>query len=180
MEPRRGDYLWDAPVGASSGGLRRAATQFSSPHPMRRWEIGTSVPPVVLARRAAFSISAQQQVGGRSHLPRYAGWQGAQAPGGRQASRRLRASGRGLGKRPSAVSARHHADGPSTGCQALELAGEPFPVAEQVGSYLSHGFFSVSANGVLAYRSGSSLAVTPNNCMVRSRRQVSGNPGPAR
>src|SRR5205807_1484505 len=37
----------------------------------------------------------------------------------------------------------------------FELAGEPVPVAEQVGSYLSRSFFSVSANGVLAYRSGS-------------------------
>ena len=37
-----------------------------------------------------------------------------------------------------------------------ELAGEPFPVAEHVGSYLAMGFFSASANGVLAYRSGAS------------------------
>ncbi len=36
----------------------------------------------------------------------------------------------------------------------FELAGEPFPVAEQVGSRLAMGFFTVSANGVLAYRSG--------------------------
>jgi Tol biopolymer transport system component len=35
----------------------------------------------------------------------------------------------------------------------FELAGEPFPVAEQVDSYLRLGFFSVSANGALAYRS---------------------------
>lgn len=34
------------------------------------------------------------------------------------------------------------------------FAGEPFPVAEQVGSYLALGYFAVSANGVLAYRSG--------------------------
>jgi Tol biopolymer transport system component/predicted Ser/Thr protein kinase len=38
----------------------------------------------------------------------------------------------------------------------FDLAGEPFPVAEQVGSTLALGYFSVSANGVLAYRSGSS------------------------
>ncbi len=38
----------------------------------------------------------------------------------------------------------------------FELAGDSFPVAEQVGSFLALGFFSVSANGVLAYRSGSS------------------------
>lgn len=36
----------------------------------------------------------------------------------------------------------------------FELIGEPFPVAEHVGSYLSLGLFSVSANGVLVYRSG--------------------------
>jgi hypothetical protein len=36
----------------------------------------------------------------------------------------------------------------------FELAGDSFPVAEQVGSFLALGFFSVSANGVLAYRSG--------------------------
>ncbi len=38
----------------------------------------------------------------------------------------------------------------------FEMAGDSFPVAEQVGSFLALGFFSVSANGVLAYRSGSS------------------------
>jgi len=36
----------------------------------------------------------------------------------------------------------------------LDLAGDPFPVAEQVGSYFSFSLFSVSANGVLAYRTG--------------------------
>ena len=36
----------------------------------------------------------------------------------------------------------------------FELVGEPFPVAEQVGYFNTGGFFSVSANGVLAYRSG--------------------------
>ena len=38
----------------------------------------------------------------------------------------------------------------------FEPAGEPFPVAEQVGSRLAMGFFSVSANGLLAYRHGRS------------------------
>jgi Tol biopolymer transport system component len=38
----------------------------------------------------------------------------------------------------------------------LEFAGEPFPVAEHVGSVLGMGWFSVSANGVLVYRSGAS------------------------
>ena len=40
--------------------------------------------------------------------------------------------------------------------KSFELAGEAFPVAEQVGSFLSSGFFSVSANSLLSYRSGSS------------------------
>jgi Tol biopolymer transport system component/predicted Ser/Thr protein kinase len=34
----------------------------------------------------------------------------------------------------------------------LQFAGEPMPVAEQVGSYLALGFFSISANGILVYR----------------------------
>ena len=38
----------------------------------------------------------------------------------------------------------------------FEPVGEAFPVAEQVGSYLAMGLFSVSTNGVLAYRSGDS------------------------
>ena len=32
----------------------------------------------------------------------------------------------------------------------FEPAGEPFPLADQVGSVLAMGFFAVSANGVLA------------------------------
>jgi Tol biopolymer transport system component len=36
----------------------------------------------------------------------------------------------------------------------FEPAGEAFPLAEQVGSWLSGEFFSVSTNGVLAYRNG--------------------------
>ena len=36
----------------------------------------------------------------------------------------------------------------------LKLAGEPFPVAENVGTVGANGFFSVSANGSLAYRAG--------------------------
>jgi eukaryotic-like serine/threonine-protein kinase len=35
----------------------------------------------------------------------------------------------------------------------FDLVGEAFPVAEQVGYSLTHGYFSVSGNGVLAYRS---------------------------
>ncbi|MGH9717638.1 MAG: hypothetical protein ACRD4R_13055, partial [Candidatus Acidiferrales bacterium] len=34
----------------------------------------------------------------------------------------------------------------------LDLTGEPVPVAEQIGSFLSSGLFSASANGVLAYK----------------------------
>jgi Tol biopolymer transport system component len=36
----------------------------------------------------------------------------------------------------------------------LELSGEPVTVAEQVGNFLDGGFFSASANGALAYRTG--------------------------
>jgi serine/threonine protein kinase/WD40 repeat protein len=42
----------------------------------------------------------------------------------------------------------------------LELSGEAFPVAEQVGAVLSQSFFSVSGNGVVAYRSGVSGRAT--------------------
>ena len=42
----------------------------------------------------------------------------------------------------------------------LEFAGEPFPVAEHVGSVLGMGWFSVSPNGVLVYRSGQSALQT--------------------
>jgi eukaryotic-like serine/threonine-protein kinase len=34
----------------------------------------------------------------------------------------------------------------------LQLSGEPVPVAEQVGNFLGFGFFSLSSNGILAYR----------------------------
>ena len=37
----------------------------------------------------------------------------------------------------------------------LELVGEPRPVADKVGSFMSFGFFSASTNGILVYRSGS-------------------------
>ena len=38
-----------------------------------------------------------------------------------------------------------------------DLVGESFPVVEKVGSVLALGFFAVSANGVLAYRSGATM-----------------------
>jgi serine/threonine protein kinase len=44
--------------------------------------------------------------------------------------------------------------------QHFKLNGEPFPIAEQVGSRLALGFFSVSANGVLAYRPASTAGST--------------------
>jgi len=44
----------------------------------------------------------------------------------------------------------------------LELAGDPFPVAEQVGSAFGVSFFSVSANGVLAYRTGGGQQSQPS------------------
>ncbi len=37
---------------------------------------------------------------------------------------------------------------------SLALAGPAVPIAEDVGTSLAHGFFSVSNNGVLAYRTG--------------------------
>jgi Tol biopolymer transport system component len=36
----------------------------------------------------------------------------------------------------------------------LEVVGEAVPVADQVGTSISRAFFSVSANGILAYRTG--------------------------
>jgi WD40 repeat protein len=36
----------------------------------------------------------------------------------------------------------------------LETVGEPVPIAEEVGTSLQHGYFSASANGMLAYRRG--------------------------
>jgi Tol biopolymer transport system component len=38
--------------------------------------------------------------------------------------------------------------------RSMQLVGDPVPIAEQVGTVLSRGFFSVSPTGVLAYRGG--------------------------
>jgi eukaryotic-like serine/threonine-protein kinase len=38
--------------------------------------------------------------------------------------------------------------------KSMELAGDPFPVAEHVGNQRSQGFFTASASGALAYRTG--------------------------
>ena len=51
---------------------------------------------------------------------------------------------------------------------ALQLAGEPVPVAEQVGTTQSIGMFSVSPSGVMAYRAG---AASGNNRLVWFDRQ---------
>jgi Tol biopolymer transport system component len=40
--------------------------------------------------------------------------------------------------------------------RALELSGEPVPVAEQIGLFGASAWFSASGNGVLAYRTGGS------------------------
>ena len=40
----------------------------------------------------------------------------------------------------------------------FEVAGEPAPIAEQLGTGFTRAYFSVSLNGVLAYRGGSALS----------------------
>jgi eukaryotic-like serine/threonine-protein kinase len=42
--------------------------------------------------------------------------------------------------------------------ERLELAGEAVTIADGIGAFLSHGYFSVSPNGVLVYRKGGSNA----------------------
>jgi Tol biopolymer transport system component len=43
----------------------------------------------------------------------------------------------------------------------LAVAGEPFPIAEDIQSFAAYGFFSASDSGVLTYQSGSSPAGAP-------------------
>src|SRR5262249_20910153 len=43
-----------------------------------------------------------------------------------------------------------------------QLAGEPYPIAENIGSFLTRGFFTVSSNSVLAYRTGLSNGGQPS------------------
>ena len=50
-----------------------------------------------------------------------------------------------------------------------DLVGEAFPVAEQVGSVLAMGYFSVAGNGVLAYRSGNANSVDFSQLTWRDR-----------
>jgi Tol biopolymer transport system component len=42
----------------------------------------------------------------------------------------------------------------------LELIGEPLPVAERVGSSGIAGYYSITTNGVLAYRSGENIQIS--------------------
>jgi eukaryotic-like serine/threonine-protein kinase len=50
-----------------------------------------------------------------------------------------------------------------------ELAGEAFPIAEQVGSILAMGYFAVSANGVLVYRTGPTATANFSQLAWRER-----------
>ncbi|MBZ5636176.1 MAG: hypothetical protein LAO55_23860 [Acidobacteriia bacterium] len=61
----------------------------------------------------------------------------------------------------------------------LELAGEAVPVAEQLGTFLNFAFFSVSANGVLVYRTGASQAVSQLTWLDRQGKRLGsvGDPG---
>ena len=43
----------------------------------------------------------------------------------------------------------------------LELIGDPVPIADHVGNVFEFGYVGVSTNGVLAYRSGSTLGASP-------------------
>ena len=42
----------------------------------------------------------------------------------------------------------------------FKLTGDPVPIAEHVGNGASHGFFSISASGSMAYREGSAATVS--------------------
>ena len=61
----------------------------------------------------------------------------------------------------------------------LELVGDAIPVAEQLGVFLNYAFFSVSANGVLVYRSGASQTVTQLTWLDREGKRLGtvGEPG---
>jgi serine/threonine protein kinase len=60
----------------------------------------------------------------------------------------------------------------------LGLAGEPVPLAKQIGSVLTNGFFSVSKNGVLVYRTGGEITQL-TWCDQRGKRlAVIGEPAP--
>jgi serine/threonine protein kinase len=61
----------------------------------------------------------------------------------------------------------------------LELAGEPLPVAERLGFFLSFGFFSVSINGVLVYRAAGGGVTQQLTCVDREGKFLDtvGEPG---
>jgi Tol biopolymer transport system component len=62
----------------------------------------------------------------------------------------------------------------------LQLTGEPVPVAEPVGTLRANGFFSVSTNGVLAYRAGAAAGLLQPNWFDREGKLISkaGEPAP--
>jgi len=61
----------------------------------------------------------------------------------------------------------------------LQLAGEPFPVAERVEARIGHGAYSVSDNGVLAWREGASGLRTQLTWFDREGKKLAtaGKPG---
>jgi hypothetical protein len=62
--------------------------------------------------------------------------------------------------------------------RTYDLAGEPVPVADQVGAHFNYGLFSASANGVLAYRSGASVATNTELMWFDRAGQPLGRLGP--
>jgi Tol biopolymer transport system component len=58
--------------------------------------------------------------------------------------------------------------------ERLELSGEPFPVAEGVGSFTANSAagFTVSKNGIIAYRTGASAGTTFLTWVDRSGRDI--------
>jgi Tol biopolymer transport system component len=54
----------------------------------------------------------------------------------------------------------------------LQLAGEPFPIAEQVATETSYGVFSASDNGVLAYQAGNAVALSQLSWFDRSGKPI--------
>jgi eukaryotic-like serine/threonine-protein kinase len=64
----------------------------------------------------------------------------------------------------------------------LQLRGEPAPVAENVGTVLANGLFSVSHAGVLAYRTGAAIAGLQSTWFDRQGKVTGtfGQPGPDR
>ncbi len=61
----------------------------------------------------------------------------------------------------------------------LVLSGEPVPIAQDVASFLGHGFFTASSNGALAYTSGSAQGNLQLTWIDRSGKELGtvGMPG---